>query len=364
MEVQRDWMAFFERTEAQRAARQKLIRELDTDQRVKEVLLALNALSETDETTRWRADGSVQLSIPIAVIAWQLGRVENTAKSYIKLAGSTPYLEVSESTHRSHTYLVCWLAIVDRAPGNEMHAGGCRNARNSRGDVQDRGSTSVVPGGQLIPSEGVNPGVKRGSNAPQLTGSNGGRNGGQLIPSKPGLKDRVFQGSDSKKPGLKTSPGGQLTPSAGLPVGLPGSESHPAGSLEFWRWWRRMIDRRDLRFAANVEELYGLAVACGLIAECADNRLRIYAQAIVDVRRAKSPGALFRENVAWRRWYANCEIEDEARRMMDAVDLEPHSVGRVAPSHEELESSLAGDEADVRESAMARLAAWGAAKGS
>ncbi len=59
------------------------------------------------------------------------------------------------------------------------------------------------------------------------------------------------------------------------------------------------------------------------------------AQAVVDVRKAKRPGALFRENVAWRRWYATDDVDDEVQRLLKAVDAdgdELPSAPRPAPA--------------------------------
>lgn len=331
--AQKNWMEFFERSERQREARQRLIRELPTDQRVKDLLLALSDLAETDSSALPLSNGDVELSVPIGVIAWRLKRSENTAKKYIDLAELTPYLKVSGSTHRSHTYVVCWLAILDRIePGHDTHAGGCQHVENETAGGRRRGSVSRGSGGQLDPAEGVK------------WGSGGGQPGGQtdphLTPSIPGIKDRVFYGIGSKKPGSKPGVGGP-------PGGQPGSTAHPNGCSGWWRWWKEQIAGRDLRNARDVQELYEAAVAADLFPDSSLNRLHVFAQAVIDSRHAKRPGAIFRENVAYRRWYATCEAEDEAQRMIAALDA-----GRVDPPRQiELQTTT---ELDAEEAAAER----------
>lgn len=358
MEAQKNWLEFFERSERQREARQRLIRELPTDQRVKDLLVALSDLAETDPSALTLSNGDVELSVPIGVIAWRLKRCENTAKRYIDLAELTPYLKVSGSTHRSHTYVVCWLAILDRIePGHDTHAGGCQHVENETAGGRRRGSVSRGSGGQLDPAEGVK------------WGSGGGQPGGQtdphLTPSIPGIKDRVFYGIGSKKPGSKPGvggpPGGQLTIRGDIPVGPPQivgrkPNNDPiwnAGTGDWWKWWRGQLERRDLANPQHVQELYELGVASGLYPESEAHRLRIFAQAVVDVRKAKHvPKAFFRENVAFRRWYATDEIEDEAQRIMDAFDA-----GDVVKARAELPQpyEVAADAADPEEMTRVRI---------
>lgn len=289
---QMDWQDFFDRAERQQAARARLIDELRVDERVKLLLHALDQLTDDDPNAKNLHNGTVKLSVPIDVIAWKIRVTGKTVKSYIDLAGATPYLAVSWSTHRSHTYLIRWPAIVDNGPGDETHAGGCHSENIAHGHGQVRGEMRSVRGGKGEES--------RGEISPQLPP--------EIPPSKTSLKKPVFHESDSKDPVFKT--------------GMPGGKFPPSRSFAWWRLWREMIAQRDLSQPEDVDELYAFAVASGLMPDTQANRFRVFCQAVVDRRRSQRPGAIFRENVAWLRWYATCEDEDVAQQMIAIANEE------------------------------------------
>jgi hypothetical protein len=323
--AQRDWNDFFDRTDKQRQARRGLIERLSdhgVDRRVVELLLALDELGEVDGNASNLHNGTLRLSVPISVIAWKLGkRSETTVKSYIDLASATPYLAVSPSKHRSHTYLVRWLAIVDSEPGDEMPVGGCQTVAgiahgtsHSRGPI--RGPTGSV----------------RGS----MRGPTGPQSGGQLAPSLapslvPGIQNPGIQRSASKDPGLPGGGGGQL-------------RNWPP---DVWRIWRLAIGQRKLTNPDHVEELYHIAVNLGFFIHSEDNRFHVFAQAVHDAS-AKKPGAFFRENVAFARWYANCDEQDAAVRLMARVGRHEE-----LPAHDEIQEQPLD-----RQNQIDKLDAW------
>lgn len=380
--IQKSWDEFFANVDKQRDARAKLIRELPTDRRVKELLLALDALSDSHESaSRYSLyrypDGTVELSVPLAEIAARMMRSKGSAKSYIDLAVLTPYLKCSGSSHCSHTYLVCWMAIVDGHPGNETHAGGCRKASVGISGGGRRGSISNSGGGQNSPVEGVkthSSGGQRLTPEGVKTDSGGGQKGGQNALLIPGIKYPVFnRESNSQIPGLKPGIGGgqktgklpiaRLIPS--WPPQIIGRDVNDEpiwrnGSVAWWRWWRGEIEKRSLRDPDDIEELFALGEASGLYVASAMNRLHVYSQALIDTRYAHRPGAIFRENVAFRRWYATCDIEDAAQAMIDQYDAEgveplPRPVRIDDTSEDDL---LTVDAGENRDDQMAALQQW------
>lgn len=328
MERQRDWQDFFDQTERQKAARSDLIDKLDTDDRVKALLHALDELSDQDRTTKRLHNGTVSLSIKIEVIAWKLGRSDRTAQHYIDHAGATPYLAVSPSTHRTHTFLVRWPAIVDGGePRGEMNLSGCKPATSAPGSGQVRGSVRRPARGEI---RGEARGEIRGENAPKLRP--------EIHPSKPVLKKPVLQGSESKRPVLR--PVGQ--------VADRGEERiFPDG---FWPWWRAMIASRNLSDPADIDELYALAVGVGCFPHSERNRFNVFAQAAIDRTKAATRGAVFRENVAFARWWSTLAADDEAERMIKQADAD-------WPLTEELP-----EEPFDRATQIERLQAWQAAQ--
>src|SRR5690606_5430908 len=67
---------------------------------------------------------------------------------------------------------------------------------------------------------------------------------------------------------------------------------------EQWCRWLGEVQRRDLRSAADVEELYQIAVREGLVLDCEDGRNRVFGQACQSVRVGNNPQKLFATNLA------------------------------------------------------------------
>lgn len=353
MDAQMNWGEFFERSQRQWEARTRLIENLDTDPRVRSLLLALAELSDTAPSAQRRPDGTVEFAVPVGTIAWRLGKTEATAKTYIDLAGSTPYLNVRPSDHRPHTYLLRWQAIVDSLPRADSSVRSCE-IEVVRVPVRGSARERIDPlrgdqtGGQLAPQQGANEGVNQGANLPPQGGDSRGQN--------PGLQNPGFQGIVHKNPGLK--PGALRGLTAAIPQSPPGSATHPLGTKTWWAWWWQQIQQRKLSDPNDVDELYGIAVASGLFEESEQNRFRVFAQAAHDLATASKRGALFRENVAKRRWFATCDEEDHARRLMAQLDALP----RTEPDRPFDSGAVADDTPLDRRSAVDKLKAWAASR--
>lgn len=322
---------FFDRTDRQRDARRRLIESLPVHQRVIDLLLAIDELSQ-DRGIR-QPDGSMLLSVPLEVLIWKLNRSRNTVRACIDSAGGTPYLAVTPSQHRSHTYLLRWPVIVDDSrPVEGNTGGGCpqdaRTTATGRSGVTPRrpapkGVRTPAGGGQLTPSKGVNQGVN-------------------LPPSlqDPGL---CISGVNEFK-----NPGSSVETSARAE--LEGVSRHRSG---FWQRWRTELSWRDLGKPDHVQELYELAVSEGCFPDSEHNRLQVFAQAAHDRRVAKSPKALFRENVAVARWLCSAEDEDIATAMMAAAD----GMGRLVAAGVEASSTT------DRQTEIEKLQRWQREKG-
>ncbi len=329
---QMDWWDSFDLSERQRDARQKLISELPATACVIRLLQALDRLASSElATKRILNDGTETITVSIQRLTFTLGvKSETTTKTYIKRATATPYLAVSEETHRPHTYLVRWLAIVDRQPVVQTSSGEMpiRDEPSAHGQVRAaaRGSIGPQPGNKLAPK--LTP--SRGSNWPpggdQIGPQLAPKSGGQIFP-KTGLKPGIEECNLSQYPVL--IPGllrGSIDP--------PQTDNSRAGKCPclcgcgrwfrqgFFRRWKDAIAARNLADPFDVEELYGIAVAEGVLEHTQKNRENVFVTAVRDWRRAKRRGAIFRENIAHTRWFGDNEEGDLAHRMMAIVDGE------------------------------------------
>ncbi|MBX3448224.1 MAG: hypothetical protein KF777_01620 [Planctomycetaceae bacterium] len=309
MSRQLDWQEIWGNDDRQRAARHTLIEGLPdvlASDRVKKLLHALDELTQIDPQAERLADGSVRVSAPMQTVMWKLGvRSRNTARDYIDEALSTGFLEVTGSSHRSHTYSIRWLAILDRN-GNQqtepIPAGVMPQKPNGPGRcgrVPVRGSTPGPQGVKLTPS--------RGSVDPVEGGQFDRVKGVNLTPSSKTSLRPVFYELNSKRPVLRpVSDRGQIP---------------RWGSPRFFAWWRHAIAERNLDNPSDVEELFCFAAAAGCFEATDDNRFQVFVQAAVDRRVAARRGAIFRENVAAARWYGSCADEDEAARMIARLEF-------------------------------------------
>lgn len=317
-ERQHDWTEFFARQDRQRDARRSLIDGLPVDARTKVLLLAIDDLAT--ERGDPQPDGSMLVSVPLEVLIWKLNRSRNTVRACIDSAGGTPYLAVTPSQHRSHTYLLRWPVIVDDSrPVGETTVGGCPQDAHAHAPGQGGGTPRRQPvRGSIRRPEGVNQGV----NSPPARGSIRGGQGGQN-PAPRGSIDPGQQGGGGvKTPGLWISGNENKNPGSS-----PENPAPARNSLEgvnavrsgFWQRWRTAIAVRDLSRPEDVQELYQLAVAEGLCSDSEQNRLRVFAQAAHDRRVARTPKAIFRENVAKARWLCSHDDEELAAEMLAAL---------------------------------------------
>lgn len=162
-------------------------------------------------------------------------------------------------------------------------------------------------------------------------------------PLKTGLQRPGFYDSVSKNPVLRPV---LLTPSNAWDGGLNTTEP----GRGYWPRWKAAIASRNLSDPADVEELYGLAVAAGRFVASEQNRLLVFTQAALDQRSSRSPGAIFRENVTWARWWGSSYDQDIAREMIAQLDGDDELRTEVEP-------------VDDRGAAIAKAEAWAAARG-
>ncbi len=317
---QQDFLALFEHSERQRAARRGFIERLPADERVKSLLLALDELASSGSGVP-QADGSMQLSVPLEVLIWKLNRSRNTVRTCIDLAGGTPFLVVTPSQHRSHTYLLRWPVIVDHSrPVGETTVGGCKQDAGTPASGRDGATSRPSARGSTRRCEGVNLTPSRGSNRGSIDRGQGGQMGVNLTPS---LKDPGFYSSGSQKQKPGSSPDLETPARTALEgVNSPPAGGQPAGpqGRGFWPRWRTALAVRDLSRPRDVEELYRIAVAEGCFPDTEHNRLQVFAQAVHDRQSAKTPKAIFRENVAVARWLCRPDHEDAAAEMIAEVD--------------------------------------------
>lgn len=286
---QRDWKEFFHAAERQHDARKTLIDNLPIEPLVKELLKGLDSLAR-DELSWGRngakilPDGTVEITVPIHILAMRLGRSENTVRKAIDLAVGTPYCGGTARTHRAHTYLVRWQAIVS-PPVARTSVSQCGDGRNA------------VEGVQAGVQRGVQTGVQNPVCTPPKTS---GGFGGFQRPKNKSLQN------------LQKKPKGNI------------EGQKPTRPLGFWKRWRDAVEARNLADPADVDELYGLIVALaeGHFAQTADNRFQVFCQAAKCIKPggADHPVGLFVSNVGNERWFKTDADEDLARRMMAAVD--------------------------------------------
>lgn len=368
--TQMDFIATFDGSEAQRSARERLIDELDVDARVKQVLHALDKLAQGAAPKRVLNDGTETVTVKLARVQQMLGvRSETTTKTWLKIAAATPYLVIGKETHRPHTFLVRWLAIVDRQPVVQTVAGEMQ-ASNTPPTGQVRGASVGTFGPQ--PQRGLTPNLAPSvvEVGPQLTPKLGGQSSNTRS-LKPGSYE-----CNSKNPVLKTGvawgpsdgPQGDTSRKGKTPCACGCGRWFRQG---FFRRWRDAIAARNLCDPMDVEELYGIAVAEGVMDHNEKNRQQVFVQAVLDVRHARNRGAIFRENVLHQRWFGNNGEDELARLMMrsaDELDSAAIPLPRSASKRVEIEDS-ANIETDLeipsdqtsnlqKQQAAAKLLAW------
>jgi hypothetical protein len=329
--------------------REECLRKLPADQRVIRLLLALDHLSVLQplptgvEVTRYR-DGSVEMIVPYRILEGRMRKVRNTVRSYIDLAACTPWLAVDPQRSGAHHFSILWQQILDDTgvtiaggritPREQLHTA----VSFAEGDRVSHASRQQTPRAREGPPEPP----PRGGNFSPRGGQKGGqknREGG----SKQGVKKGVKNPPET--PSLKT-PGFCISGSENKNLGfsrvridpLTGDRKFPPG---WWVWWRQQIAARNLRDPCDVEELYGLAVAAGLVHHSAIDRRKVFAEAARDLRVAKSRGAVFRENVAQGWWFASNADDDRAGQMLQEIDRDlPEPVPVVADDEGDRERQL------------------------
>lgn len=330
-ERQRDFLETFDYDARNHAARQQLIEGLPIGRREQTLLKALDSLA-TSRRVKPEPDGAILLSVPLEVLRFHLDCSRNTLRACIDSVGGTPFLVVTPSQHGPHNYLLRWPVIVDHSrPVGETTVGACQQDATAHACDQD----GVIPvrrpvRGSIRTPEGVKTDTARGSiRGGQLgvnltprqpvRGSTGGGQGGQTPAPRGSIDPGQKGGWGVKTPGFLISesknkdPG--LSPESAAPA-RNSSEGVNAVRSGFWQRWRTEIAVRDLSRPEDVQELYQLAVAEGLCSDSEQNRLRVFAQAAHDRRVARTPKAVFRENVAKARWLCSHDDEELAAEMI------------------------------------------------
>lgn len=307
-----------ERIEKELQVRNDLINQIPatgaTGKKVRALLHCLVGFAHT------RLGGEWHITVPLDELADRLVKDHRTINAWVRLA--YPHVEEIPSNHTAKTFVIHWLALVNREPLRERpepidpqqrQAGSTAAESETRqaGSTadQNRGGQNSMARGAKLEIEGVKNEVGGGQNSSDLPPS------ALLKTGRP-----VLQRSISKEP---VKPVGNLAP---LPEDLP--RDTPAK-------WRMAIATRDLKLVEDVEELYGIAVALGIVRHAQVDRQRIYTQACVDNRLMRqslyyvrhgqkvkrTPGAVFRENTLHRRWDWRQDGDvDEAMAMIARAD--------------------------------------------
>lgn len=94
--------------------------------------------------------------------------------------------------------------------------------------------------------------------------------------------------------------------------------------IERERDWFNAVDRRDLLNPRHVQELFELAVRVGFLrAEEPNARLKFFAAVGTDLRLARQPKAMFRQNVLQGRWYHTAADVEFGRVLMSSLGSGP-----------------------------------------
>lgn len=340
---QRTFLPDWEKTEKDHETRHSLINQVPATNRVKALLHILADFPRTMLGT------DAHVTVSIGEIQQRLARTDGTVKNYIREARQTAFLEVIGSNHCKNTYVIHWLAIVNRDESTKplprqagctavesetLSQAGCTSA-----DDDSYGSIRAPGGGQIPDGRGANPdpeGVKFDGRGGQIWGANSTFAPLSLKPEEPVLLVDV-----SKEPVKPVfAPGGQKREQ--LPAEIPRANIAK---------WRMAIASRDLSQAEVAEELYTIAVRLRILPASDINRINLFTQAAVDVRllrerpwyvhrgerKHRKAGDIFRENVLYRRWsYRQDRDVDAAREMIRRVDL--HKPGATGTREEKVAS--------------------------
>ena len=352
---QLDFFSFFK----DRDQRHATIDQATLDERVKAVLKQLDWLCDDPNPKDRRGgklgiklpDGSMQISVPMSILAWRIGKSEPTCKKYVDIAASTPFLTLIPSEHSSHTFVINWLRIVDHgsadhgstqqssaqpndsvSPATEWPVDHTvRHVKRSSGQ-DERSLETVRQGANEGAIEGANKGAKRPEFAPftrpPVLKTPGALKSNTQIPpgsSKTGLMPRMS----------KTAEGGQIRDQGvSFPKPQPyssylsGSAKKPGSERPKWRPGGKgngqILYRLKATFATfdpndldNVRSTYDRCVRYGAIAGSQRMLLAFFAEFVRARKKAtQSIGGLLKELIFQNVRYANDEHEQEGSKLL------------------------------------------------
>jgi hypothetical protein len=252
-------------------------------------------------------EGETMLDPSRAEIAQAAGCSVSTVKSWLRSTADTNRLLIDRSDRQRHVYFVRWDAIeraadLEPAPPDRRPAHLEGRPPKPASSAETRGDRIADPGQFLTP---VDPGQTDRGQVRELT------------PVDPPLSDRGQ---------LPIVPRAPARPRHGHGFSLYGSNSknhgHGAGVTE----WPASISGAQLRDPATVDELFGLAVACGWQLQSEQRRFDWFTLAAKACRVGKNPGALFVQqarSLAEGLRGATIADEDWARQALQSLDRPP-----------------------------------------